>query len=107
VIHMKDNKGCTSCEKAAREREAIKQALASTGVVSQIKKFAKGVPGAIKSNFGFDQAPDLVVSQRREKCESCKVYDFGICDESKGGCGCVCAWKVRLLSESCPLGKWG
>tara|TARA_R110000824_G_scaffold203761_3_gene388406 strand:+ start:4371 stop:4952 length:582 start_codon:yes stop_codon:yes gene_type:complete len=97
---------CPSCEKAKDQSRQLKEATERTGLMGTVRKFAKGIPGAVKANFGIDSASQEVVSLRQAICESCDTYDFGICDESKGGCGCVCAWKTRLGSESCPKEKW-
>lgn len=98
--------GCSSCNKAKEDAAVLQEAQKTTGFLDNVKKFAKGVPGAIKANFGADQSPLMVIQNRREICNNCDLYDFGICDQDKGGCGCVLAWKVRVASESCPKGKW-
>lgn len=98
--------GCSSCNKS-NDNSVIREATQSTGFLDNVKKFAKGVPGAIKANFGADQSPLRVIQERRAICANCDLYDFGICDQERGGCGCVLAWKVRVASESCPKDKWG
>ena len=98
--------GCSSCNKAKEDAAVLQDAQKTTGFLDNVKKFAKGVPGAIKANFGADQSPLKVIQNRRDICNTCDLYDFGICDQEKGGCGCVLAWKVRVASESCPKGKW-
>ena len=103
---VKKKGGCSSCNKAKEDAAVLKDAQKTTGFLDNVKQFAKGVPGAIKANFGADQSPFTVIQDRREVCNNCDLYDFGICDQEKGGCGCVLAWKVRVASESCPKGKW-
>jgi len=102
----KEEDGCTTCNKASA-RKAIAGAKEKTSILDAARKFAKGVPGAIKANLGADKAPDDAIASRRSICESCDLFNFGMCDPEKGGCGCVLSWKVSLASESCPKGKWG
>ena len=47
------------------------------------------------------------VKARQQICESCPIYDFGLCNKDKGGCGCVLYAKIRVEKEKCPKGKWG
>jgi hypothetical protein len=47
------------------------------------------------------------VKHRQRVCESCPVYDFGICKKELGGCGCTLYYKIRVEKERCPKGKWG
>ncbi len=47
------------------------------------------------------------IKHRQRLCESCPIYDFGICDKDLGGCGCVLYYKIRVEKEKCPKGKWG
>lgn len=47
------------------------------------------------------------VKARQRICESCPIYDFGICNKDRGGCGCVLYAKIRVEKEKCPKGKWG
>ena len=97
--------GCSSCNQT-KDAAVLQEAKQATGFLDNVKKFAKGVPGAIKANFGADQSSLTVIQSRRAICNDCDLYDFGICNPDKGGCGCVLAWKVRVKSESCPKGKW-
>jgi len=101
----KKKSDCKTCNKSS-ETSAINSAKQKTGIVQSVKRFAKGVPGAIKANIGADKAPEDVAAKRQSICESCDIYNFGICDSDKGGCGCVLSWKVKLASESCPKEKW-
>lgn len=39
-------------------------------------------------------------------CSACPVFNGGWCDDSRGGCGCNLALKVKARSAFCPLGKW-
>lgn len=65
--------------------------------------------------------------ERINICSTCPLYDNGICSsnitdtavktfdyneevrfqgQTYAGCGCILAWKTRLINEACPLGKW-
>ena len=84
----KKKKGCGNC------------------AASNLKKLVRGGGGLSKVELGVDAANKNTIIKRRSLCESCGLYDFGICDESKGGCGCFCAAKVKLKTEKCPEGRW-
>ena len=87
-------KGCTSC--------------ASKGLLSIIKGGAK----LLKAELGVDAADEATMAKRKALCLGCSNYDFGICREvdddgkDSGGCGCICAYKIRLTHENCPRKKW-
>ena len=84
--------GCTGCQ---QKKDA-----------GFFRRMAKGVPGLLKSELGIGIADTATIMRRRHICEACPVYEFGVCDEAKGGCGCFLAAKVRVASESCPMEKW-
>ena len=67
-----------------------------------IKRLLLGGAKLLKAELGIDACPDATIIDRRNLCESCEHYDFGVCDE----CGCFCAAKVKLKSEKCPKGLW-
>ena len=56
--------------------------------------------------FKNKQVEDVALP-RLEICAKCPIRTNGICDSSKGGCGCSLSLKTRALSSECPLGKWG
>jgi hypothetical protein len=93
--------GCSSCaEKAKKRKQEEKSGL--------LKRLAKGVPGLLKSELGIDQADQNTVARRKSVCVNCPdgIYDFGVCSEERGGCGCFLASKVTIEGESCPKGHW-
>ena len=96
--------GCKSCAEraAAREKDAKQH---KTGL---LKRLAKGVPGLLKSELGIDQADPQEIDRRKTVCQGCPdgIYDFGVCSEERGGCGCFLASKVTIKGESCPKGHW-
>tara|TARA_Y100000310_G_C20593918_1_gene769518 strand:+ start:993 stop:1370 length:378 start_codon:yes stop_codon:yes gene_type:complete len=47
------------------------------------------------------------IKHRQRVCESCPIYDFGICIKELGGCGCTLYYKIRVEKEKCPKDKWG
>ena len=71
---------------------------------------------------------NIDISEKREKiCKCCPIYSKkldGMCNnklwlnpetgdislEKKDGyfrgCGCIIAWKTKVLEEKCPAGKW-
>ena len=89
--------GCNSCAENAKKKKA-----------NMLKRLAKGVPGLLKSELGIDQAEQEVVDKRKSICLNCPegIYNFGVCDEERGGCGCFLASKVTIEGESCPKGHW-
>lgn len=58
------------------------------------------VPFEIKKNFIFD---DNIIKERIDFCKSC---EFLTERNSCLRCGCKVRWKVRISTESCPIGKW-
>ena len=85
---LKKKKGCSSCAKK--------------GLLGLIKGGAK----LLKSELGVDAADEETMAKRKEMCLGCPIYDFGVCVEEKGGCGCFVAAKIKLKGEACPLSKW-
>lgn len=71
-----------------------------------LKRLISGGAKLLKSELGIDAADEETVEKRKEVCIKCPIYDFGVCVEEKGGCGCFCAAKVKLKGEECPKGKW-
>tara|TARA_R110002051_G_scaffold126604_1_gene200202 strand:+ start:206 stop:796 length:591 start_codon:yes stop_codon:yes gene_type:complete len=80
--------GCSSCAKK--------------GLMGLIKGGAK----LLKAELGIDAADEATMATRKALCLDCPIYDFGVCLEEKGGCGCFVAAKVRIAGEECPKGKW-
>ena len=86
--------GCSSCAKK--------------GLMGILKGGAK----LLKAELGMDAADEATMATRKALCLGCSNYDFGICrevdDDGKdiGGCGCICAYKIRLTHENCPRKKW-
>jgi len=56
----------------------------------------------LKAELGMDACDEETIIDRQNFCESCEHYDFGVCNK----CGCFCAAKVKLKSETCPVGRW-
>ena len=80
--------GCSSCAKK--------------GLMGLIKGGAK----LLKAELGIDAADEATLATRKALCLECPIYDFGVCVEEKGGCGCFVAAKIRIEGEKCPKGKW-
>lgn len=51
---------------------------------------------------GLKRATPAEQAGRLAICGGCDRFRDGKCLE----CGCVTAWKARLQSEHCPIGKW-
>ena len=69
---------------------------------------ARGSFGMLRYITGSHTVPAEVVQERVRQCEACPdgIYDFGVCREDRGGCGCVLFYKVRIAGERCPKGHW-
>jgi hypothetical protein len=70
------------------------------------KRILVGAIGIGKAMAGFDR-PEVAEIQRRVSiCNSCTsgsiLLDKWLCP----ACKCLIAAKIRILSQSCPLGKW-
>lgn len=55
---------------------------------------------------GMAVATEQQQAHRLAICAACPLNNNGWCDDTKGGCGCNLAVKVKPRSSSCPLGKW-
>ena len=84
----KEKKKCTSCEQNRNVRS--------------LRSLIKGGAKLLQSELGIKSAEESLIIDRRNFCESCEHYDFGVCNQ----CGCFCSAKVRLKSEKCPIGIW-
>jgi hypothetical protein len=60
------------------------------------------------TNSGFAATPPDILAAREATCRACPEWDAG----AMGGtgrcrkCGCSTWAKLRMATESCPLGKW-
>lgn len=84
VVTKKGKKKCTTCG-----AKGIKELLINGAKL-------------LKAELGIDACDEATIIHRRNLCESCEYYDFGVCDK----CSCFCSAKVKLKSEKCPEGKW-
>lgn len=73
-----------------------------------LSAFASGVVGLGKVAFGIDRPEPETIERRMATCRECPsgLYRDGFCAFSEGGCGCFVQAKVRVESESCPMGHW-
>lgn len=90
--------GCSSCSEKRKQKNKA----------GLMKKLARGVPGLLKSELGIDRAEAREIDRRTSICLNCPdgIYEFGVCSEERGGCGCFLASKVTIEGESCPKGHW-
>jgi hypothetical protein len=73
--------------------------LHAHNLAQSVKKFAKSDFALCSKDISEDRHS---VCQSCEKFDANEMFGLGKCLE----CGC-CVWpKVRMASESCPLGKW-
>jgi len=79
-----------------------KKADCKTCGAKGLKRLLTGGAKLLKAELGIDAASDEEQAQRRAACETCDHYDFGVCND----CGCFCAAKIKLKSESCNIGEW-
>jgi len=90
--------------KAKKKKGGCSSCGDKKGLLSLIKGSAK----LLKAELGIDAADEETMAMRKEICLGCPVYDFGVCVEEKGGCGCFVAAKIKIKGEACPLSepKW-
>lgn len=71
----------------------------------QVRNAAGAGARAVKAaaTGGGAAASDTTIAKRRETCQSCDNWIGGRCKL----CGCFTSLKIRLATESCPIGKWG
>lgn len=84
------------------QRRKPKKGGCSTCGAKGIKNLLLGGAKLLKAELGMDASDEETMESRKSICQSCEHYDFGVCGE----CGCFCAAKVKLKSESCKIGKW-
>lgn len=71
-------------------------------MMQMAKNFAGSMKDAAKD--GFNTVEKDKVEERMEICVGC---EFFIPDQQRcSKCGCAMAFKTRLKSASCPIGKW-
>ena len=69
-------------------------------------QMAKNFAGSMKeaAKDGFKGSGEDLTKERLEICAGC---EFFIPDQQRcSKCGCAMAFKTRLKSASCPIGKW-
>ena len=96
AVAIVERKPCQSCN--SKKRGIVARAIDR---VSNLKSAAV--------NFladGMHIATEEQQAKRTAICASCPLNKNGWCDDTKGGCGCNLAMKVKPRSSSCPLGKW-
>ena len=63
--------------------------------------YAKEAKGAASVAHDHDLA-----RVRLAICARCPLFNRGVCDRSKGGCGCYMPIKARFAQATCPKGRW-
>jgi hypothetical protein len=83
-----------------------KQPLKMPPMFTQVKNAAKAVSRVV-SNVAQGKpvfASEDVIAKRKENCNGCEWLDKAKNRCSK--CGCRYEYKIKLVSESCPLKYW-
>lgn len=105
---------CTVCGLKVEAEDPAKVYAACPGeprkfppLLKQVKTYAKAVTKHITT--GMETRTDEDVIQLLEICEACEKYEDGRCLV----CGCrlsasksAFSNKLRMKSQSCPLGRW-
>ena len=88
---------------------------------SAAKRISHGIWGLIKSSFQIDRPVTEVITARAEVCGKCEKNApcgklligkrccgklFDVLKANSSTCGCIIGNKIRVASETCPLGKW-
>lgn len=63
-----------------------------------------GPGGSIRAADPPELADETTIQNRLATCAACEHF---AAPASCRLCGCAATGKIRLLSESCPAGKWG
>ena len=74
--------------------------------VEQLRSAARAAHRFARS--GFSPTPPEVLAAREATCRACPEWDAAALNNTGRCRKCVCStWaKLRMASESCPLGKW-
>jgi hypothetical protein len=71
--------------------------------MARAKSFGKAVVAeAAHVASGGDLIGEAEHGRRMAICRSCPEFTGTTCNL----CGCVCAWKAKMATQSCPAGKW-
>lgn len=65
-------------------------------------KAIEGIAGNAKAILGIDAASETEKNKRWSTCSECSHKKNWICEK----CGCIIGQKIKIASESCPLGLW-
>lgn len=85
-----------------KQQQSTEDKPCKTCGVKSLKRLIAGGAKLLKSELGIDACDEKNMIDRKNICDSCEHYDFGVCNL----CGCFCAAKVKLKSEICPDGRW-
>jgi hypothetical protein len=74
--------------------------------VEQLRSAARAAHRFARS--GFSPTPPEVLAAREATCRACPEWDAAALNSTGRcrKCGCSTWAKLRMASESCPLGKW-
>jgi hypothetical protein len=91
----------TSCKKPCT---TCKQKSALSRAVDRVVNLKNAAVNFLAD--GMHVATEEQQAKRSTICADCPLNNNGWCDDTKGGCGCNLALKVKPRSSYCPLGKW-
>jgi len=102
VAHIRPQEQQEQQEQPKQVKKAKPDTGCKTCAAKGLKRLLIGGAKLLKSELGIDASDEETQIDRRNLCESCEHYDFGVCKK----CGCFCAASVKLKQQSCPEGKW-
>jgi len=101
---------CRTGSAALQEASIILQTMKPAGAPS-----GPGLPAMVKSlvrsvgdwgKDGFRLTDEVEADRRMAICKSCEHFKLTACSMRCSLCGCFLSAKLRLKSESCPIGMW-
>lgn len=96
---------CMTCGGA---KSTPKKQTAASAFICRIATRAASLKSAAVDFWhdGLTIATQEQQAHRLAVCGACPLNVGGWCDDTRGGCGCNLAMKVKARSAHCPLGKW-
>ena len=72
-----------------------------------INQLLNGIKGLTKASLNIDKASDNIIKERLIRCKKCDNYSKNNNNIEKcEACGCYLKFKIKILSEKCPLNLW-
>mgnify|MGYP003650120476 CR=1 FL=1 len=112
-------RGCSSCgggqpREGAQSRGVVRKDLTEQRErrrMSWVQKQAERMQNLKASAIDFWQDGMALASEEQQQarmniCHACPIFNNGVCDQDRGGCGCNLQLKVKARSAFCPAQKW-